>query len=134
MQSAAVLSLFYPSIFYETMLSKCTAQTQSNSCSFCYSGVFLSLAAVFSLIHPFSLKRNVSVPQNTSCTALAESPDDINPVSLQHASHDPLPACTACLGTPPLLLWLFSSVLLVQGILFLLSYIRLNHFSLDIHT
>lgn len=35
----------------------------------------------------------------------------INPVSLQHTSHDPLLALTECLGTPPLLLQLFSSFL-----------------------
>lgn len=105
MQSAAVLSLFCPLL--QTTLNKCIAQTQSTSWSFCYSGAYLSiaicLAAIFFLIPPLSLKRNVSVPQNTSCSSLTESPDDINPVSLQHTSHDPLLACTACLGTPPLL-------------------------------
>lgn len=109
MQSAAVRSLFYPLL--QTTLNKGIARTQSHSCSFYYSGVFLSsaicLAAIFFLIPPLYLKRNVSVPQNTSCTSLTESPDDINSVSLQHASHDPLLACTACLGTPPLLLYIY---------------------------
>lgn len=106
MQSAAVLSLFCPLL--QTTLNKCIAQTQSNSCSFCYSGACLGLAiclaAIFFLIPPLSLKRNVSVPQNTSCTSFTESPDDIDLVSLQHASHDPLLARTTCLGMPPLLL------------------------------
>lgn len=63
-QSAAVI--FCPLL--QTIINK----TQSNSCSFCCSGAFLSLAtylaAIFFPIPPLSLKRNISVPQNTSCT------------------------------------------------------------------
>lgn len=106
MQSAAMLSLFCPLL--PTTLNKCIAQTPRNSCSFCYSGVFHSLAvclaAMFFLFPPPSLKINVSAPRSTSCNSLTESPADINPVSLQHASHDPLLACKVCLGTPPPLL------------------------------
>lgn len=113
MQSAAMLSLFCPLL--PTTLNKRIAQTPRNSCSFCYSGVFHSLAvclaAMFFLFPPPSLKINVSAPRSTSCNSLTESPADINPVSLQHASHDPLLACKVCLGTPPPLLQLFSSFL-----------------------
>lgn len=66
MQLAAVLSLFCP------LLQTTVNRTQSNSCSFCYSGAVLSLAiclaAIFFPITPLSLKINISVPQNTSCT------------------------------------------------------------------
>lgn len=64
MQSAAVLSLFCPLL--QTTLNKYIAQTQSNSCSFCYSGAFFSLAiclaAIFFLIPPLSLKRESHSP------------------------------------------------------------------------